>query len=62
MKSLSIRQPWASLICCEAKDIENRKWQPREKLGRILLHTNTKKVLNDYVLYIFSYRIPLYGI
>lgn len=26
MKALSVRQPWAGLIACGAKDIENRTW------------------------------------
>ena len=52
MKALTIRQPWASLICCGAKDIENRKWQPKENPGRLLIHASSKKVPADYGLYI----------
>ena len=34
MKALSIRQPWAWLICAGYKDIENRNW----KIGRKSQH------------------------
>ena len=34
MKALSIKQPWAWLICAGYKDIENRNW----KIGRNLRH------------------------
>ena len=29
IKCLSIRQPWAWLVCVGAKNIENRTWSPR---------------------------------
>lgn len=37
MKALSIRQPWAWLICAGLKDIENRDWPTRFR-GRIYVH------------------------
>ncbi len=37
MKALSIRQPWASLILRQGKDIENRDWSTKYR-GRILIH------------------------
>ena len=37
MKALSIRQPWAWLICFGGKDIENRCWSTRFR-GEFLLH------------------------
>jgi hypothetical protein len=37
MKSISIRQPWASLILKAGKDVENRCWPTRFR-GRILIH------------------------
>lgn len=37
MRTLSIRQPWASLILLAGKDIENRNWSTRYR-GRILIH------------------------
>lgn len=38
MKALSIRQPWAWLICAGFKDIENREWGTKFR-GRIYVHT-----------------------
>jgi hypothetical protein len=37
MKALSVRQPWAWLICKGYKDIENRNW-PTQFRGRIYVH------------------------
>jgi len=37
MKALSIRQPWAWLICNGFKPVENRDWQPSYR-GRFLVH------------------------
>lgn len=43
MKTLSVRQPWASLLVSGLKDIENRTWTPNFK-GRILIHASAAKV------------------
>lgn len=43
MKTLSVRQPWASLLVSGLKDIENRTWAPNYK-GRILIHASSAKV------------------
>lgn len=42
MKSITIKQPWASLICKGIKDIENRTWScPKKYIGeRVLIHTS----------------------
>lgn len=37
MKTITIKQPWASLIVEGVKDIENRKW-PTKFRGRVLIH------------------------
>ena len=37
MKALSIKQPWAWLICAGYKDIENRDWSTKFR-GRIYVH------------------------
>lgn len=37
MKTLSVRQPWASLLVSGLKDIENRTWAPNYK-GLSLIH------------------------
>ena len=44
MKALSIKQPWASLVCLGLKDIENRSWKlPLEMEGeRIYVHASLK--------------------
>jgi len=41
MKALSIRQPWAWLICAGYKDIENRNWRI-ELPSRIYVHAAQK--------------------
>lgn len=41
MKTLSIKQPWASLIASGIKDIENRTWQTKYR-GRIYIHASGK--------------------
>lgn len=43
MKTLSVRQPWASLLVSGLKDIENRTWTPNFK-GRIMIHASLAKV------------------
>lgn len=37
MKTLSIKDPWAWLICSKIKDVENRSWRTNYR-GRILVH------------------------
>lgn len=44
MKTLSIQQPWASLVCAGIKDVENRTWKAAQVPGRILIHASSKKV------------------
>jgi ASCH domain len=41
MKSLSIKQPWASLIAHGIKPIENRTWRTKFR-GRIYIHASAK--------------------
>lgn len=43
MKALSIKQPWASLIACGIKDVENRTWSTKFR-GRIYIHASQKPV------------------
>jgi len=47
MKTLSVRQPWASLLVSGLKDIENRTWPPNYK-GRILIHAPSTKVPKNF--------------
>ena len=37
MRALTIRQPWASLIICGEKDVENRTWTTRYR-GPLAVH------------------------
>ena len=48
MKTLSIQQPWASLVCAGIKDVENRMWKTDQTPGRILIHANSKKVTKNF--------------
>lgn len=41
MKTLSIKQPWASLIAHGIKDVENRTWKTNYR-GRIYIHASGK--------------------
>ena len=43
MKTLSVRQPWASLLVSGLKDIEDRTWAPNFK-GRIMIYASLAKV------------------
>lgn len=43
MKTLSVSQPWASVICSGMKDVENRKWQATQVPGRILIQATAAK-------------------
>lgn len=43
MKTLTIKQPWASLIAHGVKDIENRTWKTKYR-GKILIHAAAKPV------------------
>ena len=44
MKAISIKQPWAYLICSGIKDVEDRNWKcPQKYIGqRILIHASAK--------------------
>ena len=48
MKTISLRQPWAYLICSGIKDIENRTWKLPEKYKgqRVLIHASADRKLN----------------
>lgn len=57
IKALSIRQPWASLIACGAKDIENR---PRRLgyRGPLLIHAGVREPDGAVLAYVRQrYRI-----
>ena len=48
MKTLSIQQPWASLIVAGIKDVENRTWDTQYR-GRLLIHASSKKVSGKFI-------------
>lgn len=56
MKTLTIKQPWASLIMTGLKDVENRSWRIGETPIRILIHCggNIDKPALNYLEYGFS--------
>jgi len=39
MKTLSVKQPWAFLLCAGIKDIENRTWKTNYR-GRVFIHAS----------------------
>lgn len=45
-KVLSVKQPWAHLICSGIKNIENRTWKLPEKYKgeRVLIHASAKHI------------------
>ena len=47
MKALSIRQPWAWLICEGPKDIENRTWQTKYR-GDFIVHASKTFDVESY--------------
>jgi hypothetical protein len=40
MKALSMKQPWAWLVCAGIKDTENRYWHVRDYPRRIYVHAS----------------------
>lgn len=49
LPTLSVKQPWAHLICAGIKDIENRVWKcPQKYIGkRVFIHASGKPVKYD---------------
>ena len=47
MKTLSIRQPWASLIIKGFKNVENRSWRTPIR-GEIAVHASASKAEDDW--------------
>ena len=60
MKCLSVQQPWAYLICCGKKDVENRSWKPKTAPGRILIHAGAKldKYAQEEAEDIVGHKLP----
>lgn len=49
MKALSVRQPWATLICAGIKDVENRTWKAAKVPGKILIHASSRKIPQNFL-------------
>ena len=58
MKAITLHQPWASLIACNAKLIETRSWQPSKGLigQRIAIHAGKQ------IIHIPDHTYPDYNI
>lgn len=61
---LSIRQPWAWLICNGGKDIENRSWPTRFR-GKFLVHAGKGMTREEYedakwIAHNNGVRVPTY--
>lgn len=52
MKALTVKQPFAHLICVGIKDVENRTWKcPEKYIGeRVLIHSSSKKGLDLFAI------------
>ena len=46
-RALTLRQPWAWLVICGPKNIENRRWNTRFR-GRVYIHTSKVHSRQDY--------------
>ena len=53
MKAISVKQPWAYLLCAGIKPIENRTWELPEKYKgkRVLIHASAKTDKEPYMLF-----------
>ncbi|MDR0825069.1 MAG: ASCH domain-containing protein [Prevotella sp.] len=45
MKAITIKQPWAHLICAGIKDVENRTWKTKHR-GCVYIHAGADKKLD----------------
>ena len=70
LPAISIRQPWAFLICERGKDVENRTWAcPQKYFGQlVLLHAGQSPIVpghenfGDHVPPLCGYALPLGGV
>jgi len=53
MRVISVKQPWAYLLCAGIKDIENRTWKfPEKYKGQmVLIHASAKTDKEPYMLF-----------
>lgn len=45
-KAISVKQPWAYLLCAGIKDVENRTWATKFR-GRVYIHASAKSACNN---------------
>jgi hypothetical protein len=50
MKAITVKQPWAYLICAGIKDVENRSWRSKYR-GRILIHAGSKIIQPQFAIF-----------
>ncbi|OFX56300.1 MAG: hypothetical protein A2066_12925 [Bacteroidetes bacterium GWB2_41_8] len=55
MRAITVKQPWAYLICSGKKDIENRTWYNMFR-GRVLIHASAKPVKMINPNNVFTYQ------
>lgn len=55
MKTLSVRQPWVSLILDGIKDVENRRWSTSFR-GTFALHSSASRSRADFEEAVLTYR------
>lgn len=46
-KAISIKQPWAYLICAGIKDVENRTWATKYR-GRVYIHASSQIAKHEF--------------
>ena len=52
-KAISIKQPWAYLICAGIKDVENRTWATKYR-GPVYIHASAKPVGQYFEIDVFT--------
>jgi hypothetical protein len=58
MKALSVKQPWASLICSGIKDVENRSWHTLYR-GPLFIHASLSYDKEIQLSNLVGMRLPL---
>ena len=59
MKTLTVKQPWASLIVAGIKDIENRTWATKYR-GPLMIHAGAKESGSLYELLNYDQRAQMH--
>lgn len=57
MNTISVQQPWGTIICCGLKDVENRTWALKSTPMRLLIHVGARSQgYTDETLPLCDYR------